>query len=283
MVKTMNTEQGVNIPAWTGWVLMGSLAALCLFVGNLIGSLTGFPYYDGYQGSLTQQPLSIALLSLLVITLATMLMLRINMIWIVVLDARMAASLSLVTIAGLSMRAGGMRSIMQAAGGPQLFWWLAAELSILLVVVCLVNVAAFALTSSKPAARASTDWSAAGIQAAIFALAMWILGQSPLKAQGVWSVVASGILAGFLTHLLIGRTWRWSWGIPLVVGIVGYVANALTATGVDVAKLSGPVAGLALASPLDYAAAGPLGMMLGELLTREHHDADDDAGNTANA
>ena len=281
MVKTMNTEQGVSIPAWTGWLLMGTLTALSLFVGSLVGDLTGFPYYDGYQGSLTQQPLSIALLSLLVITLATMLMLRINMVWSGVLDARMAAALSLVTIAGLSMRAGGMRSIMQAADGPQLFWLLAVELSILLVVVCLVNAAASAFSSTKPVARASTDWSAAGIQAAIFALAMWILGQSPLKAQGVWSVMAAGMLAGFLTHLLIGRTWRWSWCVPLVVGIVGYVANALTATGVDVAKLSGPVAGLALASPLDYAAVGPLGMMLGELLSREHHD--DDAGNPANA
>ena len=280
MVKTINTEQSLRAPEWSGWLLMGTLAAVGLFAGNLVGALTGFPYYEGYQGSLTQQPFSIALLSLLGITLTSILMLRINMVWSGLLDARMATGLALVTIAGLSMRSGGMRSIMQAADGPQLFWRLAGELAILLIVVWIVGAMARVFTSTNRVAKKNIDWSAAAMQAGIFAAAMWVLGQSPIKAQGIWSVVASGMIAGFAMQLLLGRSWRGSWCVPLVVGIVGYVANALTASGIEVAKLAGPVTGLAMAAPLDYAAVGPIGMMLGELLSREHHD--DDAGDASN-
>lgn len=272
MVNAIDTEEGVRFPEWPGWLLMAALAVLCLLLGNFVGELTGFPYYPGYQGTLTQQSWQVSLLALLGVAIASTLMLRIAMVWSSVLDARTAAGLSLVTIAGLSMRAGGMRSIMQAADGSQLFWRLSGELAVLLVIVVAVYAIALFLASPKRAAKGDADWAAAGTQTALFALAMWVLGQSPLKAQGIWSVVASGVISAFLTHLLIGRTWRWSWGVPLVVGILGYIANALTASGVEVAKLSGPLAALAMASPLDYAAVGPIGMMLGEILSREHSD-----------
>ena len=220
----------------------------------------------GYQGVLSQQPWPAAIASLIGVAIASVLCLRITVSWTRPMDSRVGAGLALLVVGGMSIRSGGMLSVMQAGEVREFFWALAGEAAILLAIVWLVYALRFSIGGDRTGKTHPHDWATAGVQAILFAVSMWVLGKSPVKAQGICAVLASGIISGFVTHLLIGKTWQASWCVPLVVGIIGYVVNALTAGGVDIAKLSGPAAGLALATPLDYAAFGPIGMMIGDLL-----------------
>jgi len=256
----------MRAPSWLGWVILAALAAMCMFIGNVVGRLAGFPYYEGYQGVMIQQPWPIAIFSVTGAAIAAILTLRITVSWTRPLDERVGAAISLLVIGGLSIRSGGMLSVMQAADGNAVFWYLAIEALVLLAVVMAIFLLRYPIGGTRPISRPASDATSALVQAAVFAVSMWVIARTPLKAQGICSVLASGVIASYVTHLLIGKTWRYSWSLPLVVAIVGYIVNAFTASGVEIAKLTGPFTGLAMATPLDYAAFGPIGLMIGEML-----------------
>lgn len=275
-------EEEMHSPAWSGWLLIAVIAAGCAAIGYFAAGLVRFPRDTDFQGVLAQQPLPLAgwtvlamIASVLVCLLAAVFLTR-------PMDGRLGASLALLALAGFAARGGNMASVMQAADGRNICWLLAGELGVLGSLACACFTGRYVLGGAhRPVQPRSADYPAAAIQTLIFAGMMWLLARSCVQAQAMWSVFFAGVVATLLTHFAIGRIWRGSWSIPIIVGIIGYLVNALTAEGVEIANITTPAGQFVMASPLHYVAMGPIGLIIGEMLHGEENAEDTAAAPTA--
>ncbi len=250
-----------------GWVLLCLTAVLCVGCGWVAARMAGFPFYHGFQGVFAQQPLNVSVAGLIAAAVSLAVATRLGVSLTLVADPRMGAALGLLALAGFALRGGSMASVLAAASGGETFFMLAGEMAVL----GLLAWGAHLLTARmcrNPVDDSSLGGVAAGVaQLAVFALVMWVAGQSYLKGQAIGTVFVAGLVASWAAHMAIGKTWKHGWCVPIICGIVGYIANGFT--GNTMPSLSGPAAAFAIASPLDYAAFGPIGIIFGELLHRD--------------
>lgn len=264
-------DQHVSGLGVMGWLVLGVVAAACAGAGNLAAKVSGFPYYPGWQGVFVQQPTAIIGWGAAALLLVLVLGVRIGVSVARPLDARIGAALGAMVLVGYSLRGGTMGSVMQAADGREVFGRLAIELGALSLLVISVFVLRGFLGGRRyeqvDDGSGPATWLAAGVQLAVYTALVVLLGQSNLKAQAMMTVFGAGVLATMAAETLTGRIWRFGWVIPLVVGVAGYCLVAELGRGVEIAVVQGWLAGFSSPLPLDYAALGPAGIMLGKLLS----------------
>lgn len=278
MVEKKVNDFGMQTLTWSGWVLVLIVAGICISLGYFAAELSGFPQYPGYQGVLVEQPWLGAGKALLAMVGSLVVCSRLAIFLTSKKDARLGPALAMLCLVGFALRGGNMGSVMRAGDGRLLFASLAVEMAAL----GLLSWGCFAGRRILGGGKVKVvterfDAVTALFQALLFTVVMNAVGRSYLLQQGIWSVFSAGAVATLLTHLVMGRTWRGAWCIPLIVGLGGYAVNAVMGKGIDIATLQSPVSGLAMASPLMYAGVGPIGIVIGEFLhgmeEKEHRAA----------
>jgi len=92
-----------------------------------------------------------------------------------------------------------------------------------------------------------------------------LLVETPAKKQvlvGMFIACLAGTAVA-QSFFATSRSWRWYWVGPLVAGAAGYIVAAFIPDGIQIGHLTGGIAPLARAVPLDYASFGCAGALLG--------------------
>lgn len=260
---------------WFGTVRLLLAIGVCMAAGFMAARLVGFPLYPGWQGVFAQQPVDLAGRGLVMAGLSLAAGLILAMLIAPPADLRMPAVVGATALAGFSIRGGTMGSVMQAAGGREVFWLLCGELAVLSLLLMLVMIVWRMLRSSEdraPGAAGTVGIGSGVVQLVATAAMVWVLGRSYEKMQALMAVLMAAGVGVWVAHLVTGHVWRWAWCVPLVVGMAGYAANGVWATGVETANIPYATKGFAMPLPLDYAAVGMLGVVLGALATRGEKD-----------
>lgn len=271
MAETQDMDAELDGVSQTAWVLVISSAVVALILGYLGAHLSGFPLYPGWQGAMAQQYWMTRVAGLLAIIIAVAVSTRVAATLTGWGGSRLPVALGLVALAGFSVRGGTMGSVMQASGGREIFWFLTADLVVLSLVAWGCFSQRKALTGVDDAAgrpiEAGVLLQAIVIQVVVTTGLIWLLGKSYEKPQAMMTVLLASMLGVVAASTVTGQIWKGGWMVPLLIGVAGYLANAVTATGVDTGNIQGMAAGMAMPLPLDYVAMGPIGFCLGELLS----------------
>lgn len=262
--------------SWVGMVRLAAAVGISTAIGYYAARLVGFPLYPGWQGAFAQQPLDVAMWGLAGVVASLFVGLIVALIVAPPVDMRMPAVVAATALVGFSIRGGTMGSVMQAAGGREVFWLLAGELAVLTVLVVLIVAIWRGLRGHAgeiAGAIGSVGLGSGGIQLLATAGMLWVLGQNYQKPQALMSILFAAGIGTWVAHFVTGHIWRRAWVVPMIVGIAGYVINAVWASGVEVATIPAATRGFAMALPLDYAAVGALGVVLGTLVA--HAEVED--------
>jgi hypothetical protein len=188
-----------------------------------------------------------------------------------------------IAMATLSVRCGTMHYVLSNAAAhgdtKRIFLKLLAELCLLFVPAALAwtffwrrfSAAAPARSTAedeeapKPEDNAGSIFGAIVAQIVITGLLVLFLGVTESKKQIAISVLVGSFSGTALAEYLFPsrKAAAWYWLAPFLVGAVGYVAAFLNAGDAPVATAQGALANLAHATPLDWAGAGILGMLMG--------------------
>ena len=277
MSEVQSIEEDHEAVGTTQWILIASSAAVSLILGNLAACLSGFPFYPGWQGALVQQPWITRIAAVLAILLSAVVCGRVAGALVGWGGRMISVSLGLLAAGAFSIRGGTMASVLQAAGGREVFWELAAELAVLGLVAWALFSMAGRVTGlaeggkTRPGVSGNTL-----VQLLVTAGVLWVLGRSYDKMQAMGAV----FFASMVGAIFGSDRWKGAWCIPLVVGMVGYIGNALSGSGLETADLRGWAGPLAMPLPLDYLAMGPLGAALGMLVFHLDAEEDEDTATT---
>ncbi len=110
---------------------------------------------------------------------------------------------------------------------------------------------------------------ATATHAATTCLLLMMLLRSDDKAQALASVALASLVGSLVAHSLFGVTpGAWFWAGAGVAGVVGYCIGFFTPGDWIIGH---PGSMLANAAPIDYAAAGPAGALIGYWMSRKWH------------
>lgn len=268
---------------WTSYNLrertlltVGALAAYWIFVS--IGSMFSIPRVEGYQGSLMLLPNPLVALLVTGVVLVACVALTSLFAGTVYFEAGLfCAAIGMIA---LSIRGGPMRYVLMASPGNAIFPRLLAELIVLFAFVglawaTLVFMQKRGLLRGEPHGEADPDSLPAQgamalvAQTIIMIFLMIILTQADKKAQVVWSVLFSSLLAAMAAHSIFpSRPSSWFLVAPLIVGVIGYVFAWAGGNNLPGGAVGGYAPALARPLPLDYAAMGTAGALFGYWTSR---------------
>jgi hypothetical protein len=272
-------EQALGV---RGWFQILCAIGAPLTLGYYAAKLVGFPLYPGFQGILAQQPLMTAVAGVLAGTAAMVLAYAAARLLLPAEHRQTVPAVAAVAWAGLSMRAGSMTSVLQAAGGREVYWHMAGEL-VLLAAICsvvfmfdarLANLSSSAKADEGKAPTTASVWLSIIVQFAATVAAMLLVGKGTEKGQSLGTVMLASLIGSWVAFLMTGCLWRQTWMVPLIAGVLGYAVNALVGGGLEVGTANSFVAGLGIASPMDYVGVSALGVAFGEVASRREHEAD---------
>lgn len=268
------------------WVLI-LCAALSYVLFWWAAEGLGIPAHRGYEGSLLRQPTAIGKIGS-VLALAG---LFIGVTAVITLAARsfwpfvgvLAASAGLFS---WSFRGGPMRYVLlapdAASATTSVFYSLAFELLLLGAIVGFtwLVVLPFVLVKRKPGTPLIDKPDGAVLQAVLaqvvaIGLLTMLFVPSGDKKQALFGVLFAAFIATAICQHYFNdeRVAKWYWAGPIIVGILGYLLNALTGdphVATETGRLTGTFAPLARPLPLDYASAGVLGALAGYWIGSEH-------------
>lgn len=290
----MSVERAAGKLAEEIWRVLGNRAkailaiacTVCALLFWFAGRWFGIPQHEGYEVSLALQPAAASdlLLTGVVLFLAT------TIATAIAGSVRFDAGLfgAAVGLAALSARGGPMRYVTQAAGGPNVFYAMAAEL---LILAAMLGLAWFGLwllyrqgrltgdalrDGLKDQPHSMTDrLLALGTQAGATAVLVLLLARTDEKKQVLAAVCAASFLATLLAYTVSpARPSVWFWAGPVVVGVIGYLAASFAWDSTPTAawksgQLGGLLAPLARPLPLDYASLGTAGAIMGYWTSRQ--------------
>jgi hypothetical protein len=242
------------------------------------------PMHPGYEDGLLQQPSPA--LAMLVVAALFVVCAAIGTALAGVIRFNAGLFAACVGLGALSARAGSSRASifwgLAHNDSPSLFLPMLADMIYLAILVTACGVILNLLygkgllkdresgLSDEPGESSLPNTlSALAFQAVITAVAIYFLARTEAKQQ-VWAAVGIGAFAGSAIAESFLPTGRPSYAFipPLLVGILGYILVYFDPTGYKTADLTGSYADLARPLPLDYAAAGPAGALLGLWLAR---------------
>jgi hypothetical protein len=274
----MHTTDGpIEALGAIGWTRLACAGGLALLIGYTGGDLAHFPLYQGEQGSFFQQPWATAAAGA-VAGLACMLVAYVVTMPVIPRAERsLSPAAGAMAWAGLSLRGGTMASVLQAADGSRIYW-------LLLVGGIFAIHFRFVAEDAQPPQKESRKRLAdadilksIAVQAGVTLVMMLVLNQTYWKGQVLAGVCLASLVGAWVAYVATGCLWRQAWVVPIAVGMVGYMVNALTATGIDTANIDSIAPGLGMPLPLDFVAVGPIGVLLGEIGAR-HESEDESAG-----
>lgn len=252
--------------------------AACVSMAWFGSHAAGVPYYPCFQMSLFQQPS--AAWTLAVIAVLTILGTIVGQLIAGCVREEAGFVAGLLGLLGISMRGGTIRSVYQAAQSPAIFNQLALEAA-LYALLALVLWLALRFVTGSPSAPAflrrsqatkSTPFPIAATsilcQTVACLLLMYVLGRSDTKGQARGSIAVASLGSTMAARLLFPLpSSAIYWPAPLLVAILGYLANGMDPAGLETADLTGRFASLAQALPLDYLAVGPAAAIIGYWLS----------------
>jgi len=186
-----------------------------------------------------------------------------------------------VGMLALSTRGGPMRYVLMYAGGAGIFITLMAELLLLAgcvgigwnVLLALRNggyLLGEPLRDDDPDALPAQGAMALAGHVILMIFLMAVLAQTDRKAQVVWSVALASLLSALASHSLFpARPSIWFWTAPFIVGVIGYVLAWFGGPPLPGGLVGGVLPALARPLPIDYAAAGTAGSLLGYWMSRK--------------
>jgi hypothetical protein len=293
---------GILSRAWRAFVLRDrfSLTTGCVISILLtlwLAGMLGVPPTPGRAGSLLQQPnwpAAIGVACALVVACTA-------------LSAVVASHLhyegglfcGCAALAALSVQLGTMRFALFEATGTGVYLLFALELLLLYAAV----VAAWAVLrywthvgwlpiepvfDDIPDEPLDQKLLATSSQAVVTLVLMLLLSNSDTKAQSLASIGIASYLAAMAAHHFIPtQPSAWYFVGPLLVGLIGYVSHYFSAADWVIGDARGFFAPLARPLPIDYAAMGPAGALMGYWASqhwqRAHHLLDDQTDTPAAA
>ena len=251
---------------------------IACFLFWLVGRWLRIPFEPRFQPSLIQSPNGpIAFIAEIIL---------IAVCWVIgdwIAGGRWRPAGLFAATVGLSVwsiRGGTMQYLLfhaQNIGtGRAVFPHLLAELVVLFVPIVVIWNWLFARSiprqnpgDKKPDAKSEASRSTATAivaQIGVTILLLYILlVETPAKKQvlvGMFIACLAGtaVAQSFFAN---SRSWRWYWIGPLIAGAAAYIVAAFIPDGIQIGHLSGGLAPLARAVPLDYASFGCAGALLG--------------------
>ena len=253
------------------YLAIGASFALFWWVGRWFG----IPAEPGFDGSILRQPAPVLVVIVLAVAMAVATAFGTAIGSIIRFDAGLLiASLGLGAI---SIRGGTVQDVLLSADGAGVLPVLALEQVVLFAIVAGIWLGLWRLRErgllktdepEEPQETGGNPVVAVAIQVIVMGLVLMImLAQSAEKFQvlmavGVGAFVGAGLAKNYYPAKGLDA---WYWVGPAGAGLAGYVLAYATApaAGVEIGQLYGSFAGLARALPLDYAAWGTAGALLG--------------------
>ncbi len=250
------------------------VVSYALFVGT--SHLFSIPTHPEYSAALIQQPWPPVVFLVTAIVFVACVVISSLITNIVHYDAGFFCAC--IGLSALSIRGGPIRYTLMAAAGPSIFLGLALELIILYAILFVGWLALGMLCANNlvtpehervPPTIDEEDVPSQGplamaSQIMLMIFLMSVLCQTDRKVQVLAAVGISAFLATLGAQSIFPtRPSTWFWFGPLILGLLGYLfayyGDGLWTTGV----IYGYDPALARPLPLDYAAAGPVGALLG--------------------
>lgn len=264
-----------------GWVRMLCAIGVALALGYHAAKLSGYPLYPGFQGILAQQPFTTAAAAALAGSAAMILAYAAARLLLPAEYRQTVPAVAAVAWAGLSTRAGSMTSVLQAAPGREVYWYMAGELALLGFILTLVVIfdSYLANLSSAPSPTGNKPATVSAVRTSIIAqfaatvILMLLLGKSSEKGQSFGTVLFASLVGTWAAFQTAGCLWRQAWAVPMIAGLLGYLFNGMAATGLEIGAVNSIASGLGIASPMDYVGVGALGVAFGEIASRREHEA----------
>lgn len=267
---------------------LGAVGAYLIFA--LIGRFFAIPYLPDYQAALLTQPAPLVAVMITGVTLVACVLLC----TLITGRIHFEGGLFCATIGmfALSVRGGPMRYVLMYSTSETVFLRLAFETALLFGCVAVGWYVLLILRDNNllhgeplrdddPHALPMTGLMALGAQVITMTFLMMLLAQSDEKAQVGWAVVISALLSTLLAHSLFpARPSIWFWFGPFVVAMIGYVIAWFGPGPLIGGQVGGLLPQLARPLPLDYAALGTAGALMGYWTSRSwQHERDHDPDN----
>lgn len=261
---------------------LAPLVVIALLAFDQLGSALSIPPDAGFSGNLLAQDGGIAsiaaALALLVVLTAIFSIFRRS----IAADAPLACAA--VGLGALSARAGPMHDTLIAAQSPAVFLQLAIQL-VLLYGGLVVAKAVSTLVSGRQNPSQHTKHPPVSshvptilVHALLTVALVAFLARSDAKSQVMASVFAAAFLASFLVASMKGEHSAIAcWLGPLLAGVIGYVVCYFTAPSslLQIGLPGGYLPALGRVLPLDYAALGTAGAIVGYWLARDLETTDE--------
>jgi small basic protein len=264
------------------WLRLGVGSVACGLLAVRLGHLLGFPGEPGFTGSVFASGSPV--LGSTVALIALVIGLLVGSFFTASIRPEAGLFCSLLGLAGLALRCGPIRPVMQYAGSSSVFVLMSLEtvlLGVLILAVWLVFgklfSGSFLLQFPAPAApnelvNPSIDkkLAALGVQAAVMGVLEMIFIQSDAQAQGLLGVGIAGYLAALVSYMVTPLSEGiWNWAGPILLGAAAYLIAYFSGGGVATGEAHGWFAPLVRVTPLGYTAMGISGALLGYWCSRQ--------------
>jgi hypothetical protein len=255
----------------------GSL--LCVFITLWFSRMLGIPADPMRAGTLLQQsawPIAIGLTWILLIggTLLTC---------VFASNRHYEAGLfcSSLGVAILSVQFGPERFALFAAGGPHVYLSMCLELILLYIGIAIAwsvlhRASRVGLLPAEPAVKMDEPLDqkllAMLMHVIVMTVVMLLLCRSDVKPQTFASVAVAAYLASLAAYQFVPtQPSAWFLASPLIVGLIGYIAQYFSPWDWMIGDARGYFANLSCPLPLDYATLGTAGALLGYWTAQRWH------------
>ncbi|MEA2711777.1 MAG: hypothetical protein QOF78_4378 [Phycisphaerales bacterium] len=286
-------DRGENV--WTTYstrertlLTLGAVGSYLIF--GAIGKFFAIPQLPHYQASLLAQPNPLIAVVIAGVTLVACVLLCTLITGRIHFEAGLfCAAIGMVA---LSTRGGPMRYVLMYSSGPGVFLRLAFETVLLFGCIAVGWYVLLIMRDNNllhgeplrdddPEAMPMMGLMALGAQVIVMIFLLMLLVQTDKKAQCTWSIAIAALLSTLLAHSLFpARPSIWFWSGPFVVALIGYVfawSGGGPLVGGDV---GGMLPQLGRPLPLDYAALGTAGAMMGYWTSRSwQHERENEPDN----
>jgi len=267
---------------------IGAIASYLIF--STVGRFFRIPELPNYQASLLTHPSPIIAVVITGVTLVACVLLCTIITGRIHFEGGLFCAA--VGMLALSTRGGPLRYVLMYANSDGIFVRLAFETVVLFAVIAIGWYVLLILRDNNllhgeplrdedPDALPMTGLMALGAQVIGMIFLMMLLAQSDKKAQVTWSIVISSFLSTLLAHSLFpARPSIWFWSGPFVVALIGYVIAWFGPGPLIGGEVGGFLPQLGRPLPLDYAALGTAGAIMGYWTSRGwQHEREDEPDN----
>jgi small basic protein len=263
------------------WVMLIVGSAACGLCAVWIAGLLGVPAVPGFNGSLLAS--SSPLLGVFIAIVAMVIGIFVGSFFTASVQSDAGFFCACLGLAGLAMRSGPIRPVLQFASSSTVFLKLSLETALLGAIVIAtwygftkVFTGSMLLRPSAPAAPneltdlpISKRLMASGVQILVMGALEYLLIQSDALAQGLVGVALAAYLSVLVTYMYMPMAdGIWYWAGPSVLGVIGYLITYVSSDSLGTGEPLGLLPALSRTTPLAYVSAGTAGALLAHWCSR---------------